>query len=514
MKMWGLMNNTEVQEKVGGYEAVFIAVGRVLQFALALVIIRIATNILSPVEMGRMGLVTATTALFSYTLVNPVGMFINRRLHTWRIHGRLRYNFRIYWAFLVLVAATGVAVVWLMKNTVGIGLNISMTWILILVGGSLVFNTCNATYIPSLNLMGYPRGFIVLTIATLLLGLSLSLILTHICGACAEYWLLGLLLGQLVVGLVGRHVFFRLVQPIFQPDTHEPARLPQILLLFAFAWPLSLSVGLNWVQYQSYRFIVQKQVGLAQLGLLVTGCTIGAGIIIAAEQILTTYFQPRFYRRIASSGVFTHTRAWNDYASAIVPSIIITDFVITALAPELTRILAAQQYQSASRFVVWGALAESARVLVGVYSLVAHARMRTRILLFPNAIGACSSLILVYFLVSRFGAKGAVMGLAAAGAVSVVVSHGILRYELPFSIPIKRSLTAVVLGMVIFALVAEIRPALMHYRGFGSHLLLVAMTGLLFTCVQWYFLRSLLVGISRKTGSRSFGISLQDMVDL
>jgi O-antigen/teichoic acid export membrane protein len=492
------MNNSEVQEKGETYEAVFIAVGRVLQFALALIIIRIATNVLSPVEMGRMGLVTATTALFAYTLVNPVGMFVNRRLHTWRIHGSLRYNFRIYWVYLVLVAATGVAVVWLMKNTVGIGLNISMTWILILVGGSLVFNACNTTYIPSLNLMGYPRWFIVLMIATLLLGLSLSLILTHICGARAEYWLLGLLLGQMAVGLVGRYVFFRLLQPRSQPDTHEPARLPQVLLLFAFAWPLSLSVGLNWVQLQSYRFIVQKQVGLAQLGLLVTGYTIGAGIIIAAEQILTTYFHPPFYRRIASSGVVNHTRAWNDFASAMVPSIIITDFVIAALAPELTRILASQQFQSASRFVVWGALAESARVLVSVYSLVAHARMRTRILLFPNAIGACSSLILVYFLVSRSGAKGAVIGLAAAGAVSVVVSHFIMRSELPISIPVKRSLTAVVLGMVIFAFASGLRPALMHYRVFGSHILLVAMTGLLFACVQWYFLRSLLVGADTK----------------
>ena len=92
----------------------------------------------------------------------------------------------------------------------------------------MVFNTCNTTYIPSLNLMGYPRGFIVLTIATLLLGLSLSLILTHICGARAEYWLLGLLPGQLVVGLVARYVFFRMVQPRFQPVTREPARLPQI----------------------------------------------------------------------------------------------------------------------------------------------------------------------------------------------------------------------------------------------------------------------------------------------
>jgi O-antigen/teichoic acid export membrane protein len=494
------LNNTQVQENIGSHEAVFIGVGRVLQFALALIIIRIATNVLSPVEMGRMGLVTATTALFAYTLVNPVGMFVNRRLHTWQIHGRLRYNFRIYWVYLVLVAATAVAAVWLMKDTVGIGLNISMTWILILVGGSLVFNTCNTTYIPSLNLMGYPRGFIVLTIATLLLGLTLSLILTHICGAHAEYWLLGLLLGQMVVGLVGRHVFFRLVQPKHQPDNHEHARLPQILLLFAFAWPLTLSVGLNWIQSQSYRFIVQKQVGLAQLGLLIAGCTIGAGIIIAAEQTLTMYFQPRFYRGIASSSVVSHTRAWNDYASAIVPSIIITDFVIAALAPELTRILASQQFQSASRFVVWGALAESARVLVGVYALVAHARMRTRVLLFPNAIGAFSSLILVYLLVSRSGAKGAVIGLAAAGAVSVVVSHFIMRSELPFSIPMRRSLTAVLLGMVIFALAAGLRPALMHYRGFGSHILLVAMTGLLFMCVQWYFLRSLLVGASTEGG--------------
>jgi len=460
-----------------------------IQFALAMVIIRAATSVLTPAEMGRLSLVTAITAFFALTLVNPVGMFINRRLHAWEIEGRLRHNFRTYWLYLLLVSSIAGIVIWVAKSTIGIGLNLPMAWILILVGGSLIFGSCNQTYIPSLNLMGHPRWFITLTIATLLLGLSLSLLLTRLFGRHAEYWVLGLLLGQTLVGLIGRSVFFRLVRPSSQAGAHISVQRPQLLLLFAFAWPLSLSVGLNWVQLQSYRFVVQKELGLAQLGILVAGYTIGAGIIIATEQILSTYFLPAFYKRIATGGALDQTCAWNDYASALFPSIIVANFAIAALTSELIRILAAPQFQSAARFVIWGAIAESARVLVGTYSLVAHARMQTRVLLLPYAVGACSSVVLVYLLVSRLGIVGAVIGLAVAGAISVVVSHGLMRSQLPISIPARSAFAAALCGIAIFALTGMTRSAALHFGQFASLALPVGMTGLAFVAAECWLLR-------------------------
>src|SRR5580698_3094950 len=60
-----------------------IFVGRGAQFLLALATVRVGTTLLSPAEMGRVSLVVTTTGFFIFLLVNPVGMFINRRLHSW-----------------------------------------------------------------------------------------------------------------------------------------------------------------------------------------------------------------------------------------------------------------------------------------------------------------------------------------------------------------------------------------------------------------------------------------------
>ena len=71
---------------------------------LALAMMRVATMLLSPEEMGKISLVLTTTAFFALFLVNPVGMFINRRIHAWKANGAARYYLTRYASYLLLVA--------------------------------------------------------------------------------------------------------------------------------------------------------------------------------------------------------------------------------------------------------------------------------------------------------------------------------------------------------------------------------------------------------------------------
>ena len=70
-------------------------------------------------------------------------------------------------------------------------------------------------------------------------------------------------------------------------------------LLFHFAWPVAISVGFNWLQTQGYRFLMADTLGLVDLGLFVVGYGISAGLIAAFESVLTTYFQPKFYKNVS-----------------------------------------------------------------------------------------------------------------------------------------------------------------------------------------------------------------------
>ena len=53
------------------------------------------------------------------------------------------------------------------------------------------------------------------------------------------------------------------------------------------------------MQGQGYRYLLEGQLGLAQLGLFVAGYGISAGMIAGFESVLTTYFQPRLYRDVS-----------------------------------------------------------------------------------------------------------------------------------------------------------------------------------------------------------------------
>ena len=143
--------------------------------------------------------------------------------------------------------------------------------------------------------------------------------------ARAENWLLGLLIGQALIGLVSKRVFDKKV------GGGRVKRIPVDALsrkyrsaLMKFAWPVSIAVGLSWLQSQSYRFFLEDAAGLAQLGLFVAGYSISAGIIAAFESVLTTYFQPQFYKGINTSNSAERAAAWNSYATAIFPALIVT----------------------------------------------------------------------------------------------------------------------------------------------------------------------------------------------
>jgi O-antigen/teichoic acid export membrane protein len=170
---------------------------------------------------------------------------------------------------------------------------------------------------------------------------------------------------------------------------------------------------------------------LAQLGLFVAGYGISAGMIAGFESVLTTYLQPRLYRDVSMTDCSSdnQAKAWQRYASAVIPSLILTVAFVVMLAPELVGIFLGENFSSASEFVVWGALAEAARVLIGVYSLIAHVYMRTNWLILPNVLGAVLSIVLCILLIPSFGAAGVGVGLVLSGLSVVFALHGLLaRY--------------------------------------------------------------------------------------
>lgn len=426
-----------------------IVIGRAAQFLLALAMMRVATTLLSPEEMGRVSLLVTTTAFFALFLVNPVGMFINRRLHSWKTSGVAR-NYLIYYVnYLLIVALISAVIIYSLYILGFINFGVPVAWLIFLVCGSLVFNTINQTAIPSLNLLGYSGRFVLLSVATIATGFLLSTIIVKLIQPTAQNWLLGLLLGQIILGIFGVKILFdRLHSPLHSPQINIHRQ--QKKALFDFAWPVAIAAGSVWVQGQGYRYVMEEKLGLAQLGLFVAGYSISAGMIAGFESVLAAYFQPRLYRDINTTHNENRNQAWKNYATAVIPAMILTIVFIVASASELTSLFLGESFQSASKYIVWAAIAESARVLIGVYSLIAHVHMQTRWLIIPNILGAIVSISLCVLLIPVFGAAGVGVGLVISGFSVVAVMHFILVKKVQGGPPFRPILKAIFFSAVLW----------------------------------------------------------------
>lgn len=462
-----------------------IVVGRAVQFILLLVMMRVATTVLSPEEMGRLSLVTAATAFYALFLVNPVGMFINRRLHAWNALGQAKYYLKLHWIYLAGVSAVAGASLAVLNLVHVYGFQFNTAWLLVLVCGSLVFNTINQTSIPSLNLLEFRGWFVILTLATIAAGLLSSCLLVSTFSATAENWLLGLLTGQAIFAVVGVKLLFNRLKPagtISQPTQEHLGRL------FNFVWPVAISVGFNWLQTQGYRFLVADTLGFAAFGLFVAGYGISAGLLAAFESVLTTYFQPRFYKLVNNNDQAKQSLAWQKYAATMLPSLILVTFLLAGLAPELTRFMVGPAYQSASQFVVWGVIAEGARVVVGVYSMSAHANMKTRLLILPNLLGAAICITLVLLLAPSMGAHGAGLALAVAGSGVLVSMHYRMIIPLKMRLPFDLMLKGIFMGTALIALTVFGRWVMGGAVSFTTAGALIVLVGAAFLPMLYWLL--------------------------
>ena len=475
---------------------IFIIFGRIGQIILTFLTMRIATTILPPDEMARIFLISSAVAFFSAVLISPVGMFINRRLHAWNSKGKVPQYLNYFWFYLLIVSLVATGTVATLEGTSLFSFHTDLVWLMLLVLGSIMIPTMNLLIIPSLNLLGYREWFAYLTLATTAMSLGMAILMVVLTKPKAEYWLVGLLLGQLIIGLVGSRIFYQHIQShhISRDNIEISMTNNHVKLMWKFAWPIFISAILSWGQTQGYRFFMERSLGLVEVGLFVTGYGISAGIISGFESVFTTYLQPVFYKKILNENLFEQSKAWSDYAGTIFPSLILVGFVILSVAPELTRAMVGAKYWSASQFIVWGVIAELARVASGIYGMIAHARMKTKLLIFPSVMGASLSIVLIWWLIPKYASTGVGVALMLSSVMAFVFTYIATHKEYEKTFSHNALIKSVLMGIVLILLAEFQRSFLNANIGFASTLGQLFVIGSVFLFFQYILLKPLLRG--------------------
>jgi O-antigen/teichoic acid export membrane protein len=174
------------------------------------------------------------------------------------------------------------------------------------------------------------------------------------------------------------------------------------------------------------------------------------------------------------------------------PSLILVSFVILAAAPELTRVMLGAEYWSASQFIVWGVIAELARVASGVYGMIAHARMKTKLLIFPSIVGASLSILLIWLLMPRYASNGVGAALMLSSVTAFVLTYVATHKEYKTTFSHITLIKSVLMGIGLILLAEFLRSILNINKGVASTLTQLLVLGGGFLYFQYILLKPLL----------------------
>ena len=350
-----------------------IIIGRGMQFLVGLLTYRVLTNALSPEEFGTYGIIITIAGFYSLIFINPIGIYINRKINEWNKQGIIENNFNDYAKYILIIAVLTYPISVVMLQILRID-NIFILSVILSI--YLISNTFNQTVIPSLNLLGKDKYYAYCTMGTAIFALVNSIILTTI-DNIAINWLIGIIVSQVIFGVIGYAYLVReQIKKIIKID-HKYR-----LQVFKYAWPLLLTSLFLWFQLQGYKFIVVSYYGIKEFGLLIASYGVAAVLMAAGEQILQNIFQPKCYREISNKN------CWSNYANSMIASIILYATIIFISIEIISQIFLSADYRNNLNVIRVAIICEALRVINGIFSYKDTLDHTTKNLIYPNFIAA------------------------------------------------------------------------------------------------------------------------------
>ena len=361
---------------------------------LALVSMRVMTRLLSGEEVGHVYLILSFASYFSLVFLSPVGLYITRRLHSWHQAKVLPSRYKVYHAYVAAVSLLSIPVLYLVKVWFGIGAGIPTGGMLAVVAAFIYFGTWNSTFIPALNMLNYRRSFVLLTTSTLLLCLLFSAALVVWGpGPGGLFWLAGQIAGLAALAAAALAYLGAKVWRGAQDSSEAGVSPAGLKSVYRFSLPLLVTSLFMWLQSQSYRVIVEHNIGPEFLGMMAVGLGIASSVGAAVEALLQQVYYPIYYSEINTDDQAQRKRAWQKMAGVMLPLYLLIMLFVSFLARHLVTVLVDPKFSAAAFFTVFGAWLEFSRITANILSSVAHSEMRTDYLAKPYAYGGLFSVL-------------------------------------------------------------------------------------------------------------------------
>lgn len=396
-----------------------LVLGRGIQLALTIFLLKVLTAKLSPTEVGQYYYIVAFTSCFTLLILNPIGMWAARHISEWQTRG-FRWS-SIFYRLVYLhlgVAFLGGGIAYLFNNLFQQAAGLSSLTLAICVAGGVAFLAFYQTLAGLINIIADKATYglmvaigqivILLAISPVLVGLKINLI----------GWFGLLFLGNGIAILLFQRRLSTQLQNEFASvaNTSDLLRWTQFK---AFCLPIVAVTACVWVQTQAYRIVSAQLADLNKFAIMVVGLSIAANIGGTIETIIHQYLLPDYFRALADPTVDAD-RAWVRMFNGATLMMGIASFGMFFLCVPIIRILTNSEYLDAANFVRWGAAIEFFRVLANVLYL-RSVGLKNITIAVPRFL-AGATIALAAFLIAPLNANNSIAIVLSGLLTSTIVS--------------------------------------------------------------------------------------------
>ncbi|CAH8222907.1 lipopolysaccharide biosynthesis protein [Vibrio aestuarianus] len=372
-------------------ELSILMIGRLLQVVIALVIIKIATKLLDASEMGNLYLIANITGFFSLFLINPIGQYINRRTHQWYDESNLLNALFLYNLYVFFIALFSIVIVNFLYYF-NVGNSIDLFHLSIFVAAFVYFNTWNQTIIPIINMLEKRIIFVLFTLFSQVLFLSLAYLFIRIFEVKAIFWFLGQSLALGGVAFIAFIYFIKKIQNNFSYSVVcGMVKIDNFKNIIKFSFPLSIGVFFLWMQTQSYGIIIEKYIGSEFLGFFGVGLAVATAISSSFESLVMQYIYPKMYKSMKDEKQFSDIIS--STLNLIIPIYFLLAIFISFFAVFFVAILVDIKFYYSYIYTIFGAWTAFFIMSSNMMSNIAHARLKTKELVYSYAIGGVVTIV-------------------------------------------------------------------------------------------------------------------------
>lgn len=373
---------------------IFLVLGRVIQSVLAVVGIRLMTEIISPEQIGYQYLVTSIALWFTLVAINPLGLFIFRHLYDWKNKQYLRDLTKQLNRYFLIVAALSIPIVFILKFKWHLADSLGTFDIILFVAIYLYFNIWFQTIASFFNLLGQQKLFVSINILAQGSGLLFSVCGSYWIRPTALVWMGGLVAGQTLAFFVALYFFYK-ENP--KPEAVSFSRSEGVFqkATFQFCYPIAIATLFMWFLNQGYRLVVEKSLGAGALAFFGVGLGLATSLAGVVESVVTQYFYPLYYAQLPDSDFESRKKAWLFLWRSTSFVYIPFCFLIVSAAYLVLKVLTASHFHSATQYLIYGAFIELLRQLSTISHLAFSGEKKTKIIILPYFMGAFSFCLLL-----------------------------------------------------------------------------------------------------------------------